>query len=505
MNRAVTDAMAWALIHFIWQGAAIALAAGFMNAALRRARPQARYALFCGALGLMALAPPLTFLAARPETDETAKIPAPLSTASSPGAARPAVSSPAATDRLSWLVGFWLSGVAILTVRSLGGWVLAQRMTRWKTSPASLSVQRAALRLRAVFAIRRSVRILGSAAAPVPATVGWLRPVVLLPISALTALTPEHIELLLAHELAHIRRNDYLVNLVQTAVETVLFYHPAVWWVSGQIRAEREHCCDDLAVGACGNVVAYANALAAVEGLRAKRPALVVAADGGSLLARIRRLSNRDRWQPPPPPAWIGGLLPTAVILAAVVSVAPPGAVAESAGFLRGLAEAGYTKVSVDEIIRLKENGVEPRYIRGMLSAGLGVPDVEQLIRLRNHGVEPGFVAGVAASGLVRDLDFASVIRLRENGVEGDDLGRIRALGFGPYTADDVIRLRENGAEAGTFEALLAAGLSGAGAAEAIAFRQNGVTVERVRSMKRQGFGSLTLEQIVALSRGGVI
>ncbi len=505
MNQVNTDALAWALIHFIWQGAAIALAAGVVNTALRRARPHARHALFCGALALMAVAPAVTFVAGRAHPAATSRLTAPLSSASSPVAERPAGPSPAQTDRLPWLVGFWLSGVAILTLRSLGGWALARRMTRWKASPAAASVQRAAVRLSLVLDIRRPVRILSSAAAEVPAVFGWLRPVVLLPISALTALTPEQIELLLVHELAHIRRNDYLVNLLQTAVETVLFYHPAVWWVSGQIRAEREHCCDDLAVFACGDVVAYANALATLEGLRTKPSMLAVAADGGSLLARIKRLANRDRSRRPPPPAWIGGLLPMAAVLTAALSVAPPEAIAESAGYLRGLAEAGYTNVSVDEIIALKENGVEPRYIRDMLAAGLGGPNVEQLIRLRSHGVDPAFVASVAASGLVSDLDFASVIRLRENGVDGDDLGRIRKLGFGPYAGEDVIRLRANGVDATTFEALLAAGLSRAGADDAVTFRQNGVTVERIRSMKQQGFGSPTLEQIVKLSRGGVI
>jgi beta-lactamase regulating signal transducer with metallopeptidase domain len=505
MSRVTTDALAWALIHFLWQGAAIALAAGVMNTALRRASPQARHALFCGALALMAVAPAVTFLAGRAQPPASARLTAPLPSASSPVAEHPASPSPAETDRLPWLVAFWLSGVAALTVRSLGGWALAVRMTRWKTSPAAASVQRAAARLSLALDVRRPVRILSSAAAEVPAAVGWLRPVVLLPISALTALTPGQIELLLAHELAHIRRNDYLVNLLQTAVENVLFYHPAVWWVSRQIRAEREHGCDDLAVSACGDVVAYAGALAALEGLRTKMPALALAADGGSLLARVRRLANRDRSRRPPPPAWIGGLLPMAALLAAVVSVAPPEVVAESAGYLRGLAEAGYTNVSVDEIIALKENGVEPRYIRDMLAAGLGVPDVEQLIRLRSHGVEPAFVAGVAASGLVSDLDFASVIRLRENGVEGDDLGRIRKLGFGPYVGEDVIRLRANGVDATTFEALLAAGLSRAGADDAVEFRQNGITVGRIRSLQKQGFSNLTLEQIVKLSRGGVI
>ena len=92
----------------------------------------------------------------------------------------------------------------------------------------------------------------------VPTVIGWLRPVVLMPASALSGMGPQQLEAILAHELAHIRRHDYLVNLLQTVVETLLFYHPAVWWLSGRIRVERENCCDDLAVSLCGDPYAYA-------------------------------------------------------------------------------------------------------------------------------------------------------------------------------------------------------------------------------------------------------
>ena len=105
----------------------------------------------------------------------------------------------------------------------------------------------------------------------VPTVIGWLKPVVLLPASALAGLSPNQVEAILAHELAHIRRHDYLVNLLQTLVETLLFYHPAVWWLSRRIRAERENCCDDLAVSLCGDPVAYAAALAELEDLRGRR------------------------------------------------------------------------------------------------------------------------------------------------------------------------------------------------------------------------------------------
>src|SRR5205814_4150217 len=125
--------------------------------------------------------------------------------------------------------------------------------------------------------------------AQVPAVVGWVRPIVLVPASVFTGLTAEQIEALLAHELAHVRRHDYLINLLQTVTETLFFYHPAVWWVSRAIRNERENCCDDLAVEICGNTLAYVRALTDLEQMRQGMPRLAMAADGGSLLSRVQR------------------------------------------------------------------------------------------------------------------------------------------------------------------------------------------------------------------------
>ena len=488
MSRETIVALAWALVHFIWQGAAIALVAGFASAALRRARPTTRYAVLCGALAAMLLVPLATFVVLRLPSAATPSPASAVAGSFAPVMAAAAGSSAALSaaepNWFTWLVRIWLAGVVIFSLRSISGWALAQRLRSWKTSPAAESVERAARSLCERLGIRRAVRILNTAATEVPATLGWLRPVVLLPISAFTVLTPEQIELLIAHELAHVRRHDYLVNLVQTAVETVLFYPPAVWWVSRRIRAEREHCCDDLAVAACGDVKQYVRALAALEGMRGSPAALVVAADGGSLLARIQRLLKLEPRSRSGPPAWLGAFVPAAVILAAVFSATPPAAVAETSptptgkpsGFLGELTAAGYPKLTVDEIIALKDHGVEPRYVKAMLPAGLGVPDVPQLIRLHDHAVSPEFVASMVSSGFVSDLDFETVIRLRENDARGDDMGRIRALGFGPYTAREVITLR-----------------------------QYDVTADRLRNMKQQGFENMTLEQILKLRRSGVI
>src|SRR5262249_33636479 len=138
--------------------------------------------------------------------------------------------------------------------------------------------------------LRRPVRLLHSALVQVPTVLGWLRPVVLLPLSAVAELPPAQLEALLAHELAHVRRHDYLVNLLQSVVGTLVFYRAAVGGVSERVRLERENCCDDWAVQVCGDRLVYARALTAMEELREVPLPLATAANGGPLLGRIRRL-----------------------------------------------------------------------------------------------------------------------------------------------------------------------------------------------------------------------
>jgi hypothetical protein len=160
----------------------------------------------------------------------------------------------------------------------------------------------------------------------------------LLPASALAGLAPEQLEAIFAHELAHVRRHDYLVNLLQTAVETLLFYHPAVWWLSNRIRVERENCCDDLAVALCGDPIAYARALADLEELRGGQGRLAMAANGGSLVGRIRRLVGVPA-RAPRTPAWLGGGL-------ALVLMSGLAAGAVSADAFRASRHAGEVSVA---------------------------------------------------------------------------------------------------------------------------------------------------------------
>jgi beta-lactamase regulating signal transducer with metallopeptidase domain len=200
------------------------------------------------------------------------------------------------TSAVPWLVLVWLAGALALTLRLAGGWVLTERLRREPATPLARDWRETLARLARQLRVSRTVRLCESALVEVPTVIGWLRPVILIPASALVGLSAPQLEALLAHELAHIRRHDYLVNLLQSVAETLLFYHPGVWWLSERVRVEREHACDDLAVRATGDVLVYARALTTLETLRrqsqqgANARTLVVAANGGSLMQRIQRL-----------------------------------------------------------------------------------------------------------------------------------------------------------------------------------------------------------------------
>jgi beta-lactamase regulating signal transducer with metallopeptidase domain len=345
-----TDTLGWTLLHFVWQGAAVALLFALAEEALRNGSARARYAAACGAMLLMLGCAAGTFAWLYPGTHSAAArfAPAPAAgpivTAITAESLTPASAGSSISDYLPLLVYVWFAGVCALAMRSLGGWLVVQRFKRHGSRPLDgVWEERLALLVKRL-GIARAVRLRESALAEVPAVIGWLRPVVLVPGSTLTGLSPQQLEALLAHELAHIRRHDYLVNLLQTCVETLLFYHPAVWWVGRRIRAERENCCDDLAVEVCGDALIYARALARLEQLRGGMPQLAMASNRGPLLERIERLlagrparetSRSHRGRPGRLTGWHGAL--PLLLCVAAVWLAPDLAVQN--GFSQQVAE----------------------------------------------------------------------------------------------------------------------------------------------------------------------
>lgn len=303
LTQPLLHALGWALLDSLWQGLAAAAVLACALWILQGRSPQLRYWLCCSALIVAIALPCMTFaqLAAQSMAAETGP-PAAISlhNAFDPGMVSPRAPTPidralVLLDRAApWMPCVWLAGVAFCLGRLGFGLAITGKM-RASTGHA---IPEAWLRqfelLKAQLALSPAVQLISSARVQTPLAMGWLRPVVMIPIACLTGMPPEQIEAILAHELAHIQRGDYLVSVLQSVAEAVFFYHPAVWWISKQIRIEREYCCDDVAVRLCADRLVYAQALTFLAQYQATAPAFAPGANGGALSMRIRRILGHD-------------------------------------------------------------------------------------------------------------------------------------------------------------------------------------------------------------------
>lgn len=319
--------LGWALLHFIWQGALVGALYAFLRWLVGPGRTQARYALGLGMLALLALLPVLTIVQLAPGFAAAgagaAAAGGSLHIAAISAGVGTAVAAPAGIEPwLPWLVGAWLIGVCLASLRALRQYWRVRELCHREATP--LPEWDARLReLCRRFRVARPVRLVKSAVLQTPSLIGWLAPVIVLPASCLVGLTPHQVELVIAHELGHIRRWDYAVNLLQIALETVLFYHPVVHWISREVRNEREACCDDLVLRLGANPVDYAATLASLEELRHMTHTPALAATGGSLLGRIRRIVGAEPAVFAAPLSGGQGVLLLALAFAAFVAVRP--------------------------------------------------------------------------------------------------------------------------------------------------------------------------------------
>jgi GWxTD domain-containing protein len=294
VHNSVAAALGWTLAHSLWEGAVVALALAAALGVLRGSR--ARYAAACVAMLALLTGFCVTYQICLAQQrieggigPATALRSAPTGLGDGPLVVKVSGRFRAA-EYLPWLAPFWIAGVLFFQLRGVAGWMAARGLRRRGVCAATLFWQERIDRLGARVSLLRAVTLLESCVAEVPVVIGYVRPVILMPVGLLAGLPVGQVEAILLHELAHIRRHDYLVNLMQIVVEGLVFYHPAVWWISGVIRAERENCCDDLVVATQGDALAYAAALTALEQNREAVREVVLAATGGSLVKRVRRL-----------------------------------------------------------------------------------------------------------------------------------------------------------------------------------------------------------------------
>ena len=288
--------LAWSLLHFLWQGAAIAAVAAAFMFVFRK--PATRYLVGIAALALMLVSFGVTFTLisgshAAGELPLQGRRPPPRSPPSeqlrTPTFHLGEQAAVASDGGFLWIARGWLVGVFVFALRIAFGLLVIEHLRRRNliALPDALVDRFRALQRR--LGISRAVRYCECHSLSVPAVIGFFRPIVLLPMRALTGLTPEQLEAVIAHELGHIKRFDVAVNFFQVIAESLFFFHPAVWWLNKRIRADREDCCDDIAIATCGGTVGYARALATMESWRAV-PSFAMAATGSPVTARVARL-----------------------------------------------------------------------------------------------------------------------------------------------------------------------------------------------------------------------
>jgi beta-lactamase regulating signal transducer with metallopeptidase domain len=563
--------LGWTLLHFIWQGTVLAaLFAGFMMVFQSAA---ARYTLGVGALALMMASPVITFTSVHRQIHSAVRhrargtpalTGAPAHTLMAHGHTLvPAFEIQAEqSTAMLWFVEAWCLGVLILSMRTAGGVLLIERMRRRAIQPLGQELYQKCLALQRKMGLDRFIRYCTCRKLDAPSVLGWLRPVVLLPVTALTGLTEEQIEAVIAHELAHIRRLDCFVNLFQIVAETLLFYHPAVWWVSQRIRVERENCCDDEAIIVCGSPVNYARALALMEEWRTA-PTLMMAANRSPLAERVVRLvglsgvSGRTR---------VAGLGASLVCLAgallagnALLGVAhvalgaraspkqeqskdsvivvrpensvvkdrsaqatkPSGAAAQAApkaqtskdkdqqtagegnnkkeSYLDAMEAAGFKSLTVDEIIAMKVQGVTPAYVKAIHELGLQ-PTADEIVGMRVQGITPDYIREMRT--VEASLSIDQLIGMKVQGVTPQYARDMRELGLQPGP-DELIGMKVQGVTPEYIREIRATGVK-PDSDELVGMKVQGITTEYVEALQAAGFKDLTSDEIIEAKVQGI-
>lgn len=575
--RTTLDAIAWTLIHFCWQATAIAGMYRLMTVLLARSTSQTRYLIAVAAMLMMVGSAVGTFawqmrsatsspaLHNVSSTIESASLAVPRAIGPSFISQRPGVAGSTQANLLRWIDGFWVLGVVVLSVRSLGGWLLIQRLRATAIAEAPEQVRKSFDRIFTAMGLRRPVLLRVSSAVAGPITVGVLRAMVLLPLSAITLLGADELEMVLAHELAHVRRADFLCNLAQTLVETLFFFHPAVWWIGNRIRHERELCCDDLALKICPNPVTYATALFRLEEQRARHWRLAMALDGHqtpqTLRLRIARILGepiaRVGGRPVQPFSLVVACVALAVSLTAarpvVASLNPehlsaskhiasiraiaapqvkvikpalatatrlispdavPGAIASDpqekqpevapprVSYIDRMKAAGYD-VDLDKFIAMKIQNVTPEYAQAMAQSGFGKPSADELIACKIQGVTPEYISGLRQQGF-QLKSFQDAISFRIFEVTPGFVAGMKGAGFSDLTSQQLVALRVQGVTP-EYAQQIAREYPGASVEDVIKTRIFHIDPSFIELAKKHGFTHLSLEKLVQLRITGLL
>lgn len=369
ISESLTAALGWTLLHAIWQGFALVLIAALAMYLLRHRSSYARYWTGIVAIFSQLSASIITFIVYYQPFVAAVTV-SKLNTSAQYLASRVAYTPVALPwykeallflqSHLDTIVLFWGIGASVLLIRLVGSWVYVQQLRAEGIRLTEARVQTLFRTISTALRIRQNVHLFESVRVKTPMVIGFIKPIVLLPVGLVTGLTTKQIEAILAHELAHVKRYDYLINLLQSLAEVVYFFHPALWWLSGKVRQEREHCCDDIAINVCGDKLAFVQALSEVATYQqTPELAMAFASNKGALLYRVRRVLGVSP-QSSPNSGHLGGVL-LAILLTLGVSVyaiqqegKPKQAKAKNIGKIMKKSADG-TRIEMDENLKLSK------------------------------------------------------------------------------------------------------------------------------------------------------
>jgi beta-lactamase regulating signal transducer with metallopeptidase domain len=563
-------ALGWTLLHFCWQGTLLGILYAVADRITRRAATHVRYAIALLTLILMPTVAIATFV-------EQQRLVAPLSetgqliTASQLGSMHTAMvtqikfAAPLVeeselwiawnADRLlPWVDSLWLGGVLLLALRSFGGWVRLEHIRREATIPIPPEVESSFHRVMQRLKVGHAVVLHVSEHVISPLAMGVWRTAVILPAAALTQLAPEQLEAVFAHELAHIRRWDYLCNLMQIAVECLLFFHPAVWWISRRARDLREVCCDEVATRSCVDPIVYAETLLRLEEQRADISQFATAFQGrgGSLLNRVRQVLGEKITMESKPTSGMRLAIASAVIMALLIGPrvadalkgninnAPTStASAEKTSQSQVKAASSATDHSSQEISLAKqtaspesasqptpvaspttvpepnpgpvEASQEPKekgsdYIESMRAAGYPLDlnkDLDTLVSLRSLGVTPQYAREIAQAGLGTP-SLHDLISLKSLGVTAEYISSLKAQPYAPENFHDVMSERSLGITPEYAKAIGALNMGTPNLHDLISLKAQGITPEYAAEMKASGLAAKDLHELISMKAVGV-
>ena len=576
-------ALGWTLLHFCWQSAIIALLYALVDRCLFRATTAVRYGVAMTMLALMPLAAIATFieqerLVVHLDQGEQTFVASQIGSLHTTIAMEAPFVAPVMADSelwiaghadrlMPWIDGVWLAGVCFLALRAAGGWWRLRSLRRNAQVAVPPAVQRSFAKVVRQLRLVQPVVLRVSREVISPMAMGIWRTSVILPLSVAMSLPAEQLEAVLAHELAHIRRWDYFCNLLQTAIECLFFFHPAVWWMSRRTRELREVCCDEIAARTCANPGIYAEALLQMEELRAEHLQLAVAlhGNGGTLMNRIRRVMGERTMEygsmsvvrvaaaglvvaglavaphvakglkaEPAGAHIIVGEKVVPVLMAPTASghaaVSAPAARNESAGVEESqavpapapapaaipVAEVAPAPAAMpapmphplprDEEMQDAENASGKYYLQKMRDAGYPLDlnkDLDTIISLRSVGVTPEYAKAMAQAGMGTPT-LKELVALKSVGVTPEYVAGLKGSNAAPTNFKDVISEKSVGVTPEYAKAMAATGLGTPTMHDLIAMKSQGITPEYVAQMKAGGITPENLHELIALRSMGV-